>query len=105
MDLDDLRASLNEDAPPADLTPPLLALWLAATGEWNAAHDCAQSQKDSIGARIHAYLHRVEGDLANARYWYDRADVTPFEGSLAEEWEALTREFLPGVSRVNGQKN
>ena len=58
---------------PARLTPPLTALWHAARGEWDTAHDIAQ-QREGEPAHdwVHAHLHRVEGDLGNADYWYRR---------------------------------
>lgn len=47
---------------------------LAKTGHWDKAHEMVQSHSDRKSCLIHAYLHRVEGDLGNARYWYRRAD-------------------------------
>lgn len=46
------------------------------------------------GAWVHAYLHRKEGDLANARYWYGRANRPAFAGPLEDEWEQLVRALL-----------
>jgi hypothetical protein len=48
-----------------------------------------------LAAAVHAYLHRKEPDLANARYWYNRADRVPATGSLDSEWAALAEELLP----------
>lgn len=48
----------------------------------------------SEGAWVHAYLHRVEGDLANAGYWYRRADKPASEAALTEEWEDIARALL-----------
>jgi len=42
---------------------------------------------------VHAYLHRVEGDLSNAAYWYNRAVQPVCKTSLATEWEALYKEL------------
>ena len=75
------------------LTPAQRVLWLDERGDWAGAHDLAQSLPDPDGARLHAYLHRVEGDLPNARYWYRRAGVAEFDGSLAEERRTLARQF------------
>ena len=66
---------------------------LAAAGEWDRAHDLAQSMGGTDGARLHAYLHRVEGDLPNARYWYRHAGESPFDGSLEQEWRALVERY------------
>ena len=52
---------------------PLAALWWAAKGEWDKAHEIVQDEDDADAAWVHAYLHRVEGDLGNAGYWYRRA--------------------------------
>jgi hypothetical protein len=92
-DLSAFRASLAGEAPPAALSAPLAALWWDAKGEWDRAHACAQDDPGSAGAAVHAYLHRKEGDLSNARYWYARAGRPAASGALAAEWEKLAREL------------
>lgn len=94
MDIDAFRASIAEAAPPEGLSPPLQALWWEAKGNWNKAHECAQADPGPIAAAVHAYLHRKEPDLSNARYWYNRAGRSPFSGSVDEEWQTLTAELL-----------
>ena len=94
MDFETFKQSTAEAAPPGDLSPALEALWRDAKGEWDAAHGLAQSQKDTAGAWVHAYLHRVEGDTSNARYWYNRAGRPASAASLAEEWEDIARALL-----------
>jgi hypothetical protein len=79
---------------PAGLSPTLRALWLDGTGDWNRAHELTNDIENPDGARIHAYLHRKEGDLDNARYWYRQAGRKPFDGDLTDEWSALVRDFL-----------
>lgn len=69
MDSDVFRRSTNDAAPPADLTPPLIGLWWAKKGDWEKAHATVQADDGAPAAWVHAYLHRVEGDLDNARYW------------------------------------
>jgi hypothetical protein len=86
---DGFRASLAAPAPPPGLRDALAALWWDASGDWGRAHACAQAQDDAEGAWVHAYLHRKEGDLGNAGYWYARAGRAMPAGSLAAEWEAL----------------
>ncbi len=56
------------------LTPALLeAVDLALGGDWQGAHLIAQEhEEDEIANWIHAVVHRMEGDLGNARYWYGR---------------------------------
>jgi len=52
----------------------LRAVELALAGEWEAAHQLVQQyEDDAMGAWIHAALHKIEGDLGNAQYWYRRA--------------------------------
>ncbi|MBE7212415.1 MAG: hypothetical protein INR65_15450 [Gluconacetobacter diazotrophicus] len=71
----------------------LLALWWDARGDWERAHTVAQDLPGPDGALIHAYLHRKEGDLGNAGYWYRRAGRPVATGSLEEEWQGLVEEF------------
>ncbi len=94
MDFASFMASLSAAAPPAQARPLLRALWLERKGNFAAAHAIAQDVDDQHGALVHAYLHRREGDLANAGYWYRRAGAPIPEHSLEQEWEALVRRFL-----------
>lgn len=91
MDYATFKASLSLMQPRDGLSLALQALWWDAKGDWHTAHECAQAQDDAIGAWVHAYLHRKEGDYANAGYWYCRAGKPVFEGSLEAEWEDLAR--------------
>ena len=86
--------SLKLNNYPQRLDPHLQALWYDATGDWNTAHEIIQQIDDSMAARIHAYLHRKEGDSGNADYWYARSGAERPRGRLAAEWEALARELL-----------
>jgi hypothetical protein len=99
MTLAAFRDSLRSDAPPAGLAPALQALWHEANGDWPAAHRLAQAQDDAVGAWVHAYLHRVEGDLANAGYWYRRAGQPVAAQPLAEEWAAIAAALLAGSAQ------
>jgi hypothetical protein len=92
--LEIFTASVARGEEPPELPSALRALWLDGTGDWSAAHELANEIAPPDGARIHAYLHRKEGDLDNARYWYRQAGRPPFEGSLADEWSALARDLL-----------
>ncbi len=94
MDLLAFRASLVAGEPPVGLDLPLQTLWWDAKGDWTKAHACAQADESATGSRVHAYLHRVEGDLANAGYWYKRAAVTPATDTTAAEWERLATALL-----------
>jgi hypothetical protein len=79
---------------PARLSPALLALWHDARGDWEAAHATAQDIPDPTGAWVHAYLHRKEGDLDNAAYWYRRAGRRDCRDSLDAEWEDIVESLL-----------
>lgn len=88
-----------EAAPPEGVGPALRALWHLARNEWDAAHEAAQSDGSRDGAWVHAHLHRVEGDLANAGYWYRRADRPPSEAPLDDEWEEIASALLGRAAR------
>ena len=94
MTLDEFRASLSAKSPPPNLPAPLVALWHDARGDWEAAHRVAQDVEDDAGAWVHAYLHRKEGDIANAGYWYRRAGKPAASGSLDAEWRAIATALL-----------
>ena len=90
----DFKASLADAAPAPDFEPPLAALWWAAKGDWDAAHKLVQDQSSADAAWVHAYLHRVEGDLGNAGYWYRRADKPVATGSVETEWQQMVSALL-----------
>jgi hypothetical protein len=85
----DLRASLSDAVPAPALSPPLTALWWAAKGDWDQAHKIVQDESDKDSAWVHAYLHRLEGDLGNAGYWYRQAGQPVAKDSLEAEWERI----------------
>ena len=94
MDLTEFRASIAADAPPSGLNLPLQTLWWEAKGDWKRAHECAQEDRTPSGSIVHAYLHRVEGDLSNAGGWYKRAGKNPSTAALDNEWEEIARALL-----------
>ena len=69
-------------------------MWHEAKGDWTRRIALAQSQDDADGAWVHAYLHRVEGDLANAGYWYRRAGKPASQQPLRDEWAAIVQTLL-----------
>lgn len=95
MTYEEYTKSLTHSSPPEDVSNLLQALWYDAKGDWESAHNIAQSSEGTRAYdHLHAYLHRVEGDTWNAGYWYKRAGVEIFKGSLKEEWESLVRLLL-----------
>ena len=91
---EDFIQSLEQADPPESCTPCLKALWYDKNEDWNKAHKIAQEISTKDGYRIHAYLHRKEGDISNAAYWYSRAGKTVPQISLGEEWESMIGYFL-----------
>ncbi|ADE14016.1 conserved hypothetical protein [Nitrosococcus halophilus Nc 4] len=94
MNLQEFKNRLAANNPPQDIPLPLQALWYEAKGDWDQAHHLAQSAGDAAGAWVHAYLHRKEGDLSNAAYWYSRAGKTVSQLPLKAEWEEITQALL-----------
>lgn len=76
------------------LDPAMLALWFDGKGDWDKAHDQVDHLSGKTAARVHAYLHRKEGDLWNADYWYAKAGEKRPSMSLDEEWKDLVERFL-----------
>jgi hypothetical protein len=87
-------ASLVRDAPPATATPMLRAIWHGLRGDWHAAHELAQAHDDADGAWVHAWLHRIEGDLGNADYWYRRAHRPSRRDDTRAEGLAIARALI-----------
>ena len=96
MTMADFRTSLSGAAPAPQFDPPLAALWWAAKGDWDQAHRIVQDEATAGAAWVHGYLHRVEGDLGNAGYWYRRAAKQVATGSLEAEWEQMVSKLLEG---------
>lgn len=96
LTLSSLRASIGAGDPPP-LEAPLRALWLDARGDWDAAHKCVDVREDKDSMWVHAYLHRKEGDLWNARYWYARAGRPPRDTPLDEEWTEIATALLAAL--------
>lgn len=92
------KQSTSAPRPPQPLSPPLEALWWAANGDWDKAHSIVMDEEGREAAWVHAYLHRVEGDLPNASYWYRTAGKPVATGELDAEWAATAAELLARVS-------
>lgn len=92
MTVEELRGLSAGEA--GGLSPLLRAMWCDAQGDWDGAHALAQDVAGRDGARVHAYLHRKEGDEWNAGYWYRQAGVGVFRGTVEEEWGVVVGELL-----------
>ena len=94
MTFEQFSQSLSEASPPLDISEHLKALWYDAKGNWEKSHQIIQDIEDSNAAWIHAYLHRKEGDIGNAGYWYRRAGKKKPVVSLEEEWETIAKKII-----------
>ena len=94
MTMEQFRESLSASLPPSTFSQHLQSLWYDAKGEWERSHDIIQDIEDAAAAWIHAYLHRKEGDLGNADYWYQKAARKRPSVSLQQEWENIFAELI-----------
>ncbi len=94
MNFHEFKETLDNNFPPANLKDHLKALWFDGKGNWKEAHMLIQDINDNDAAWIHAYLHRKEGDISNADYWYRRAGKKRPEISLQKEWEQIAEALL-----------
>ncbi len=94
MTSQEFKASLAEKNPPNGISLNLKALWFEANGNWGKAHEIVQETSGTKGDWIHAYLHRREGDLSNASYWYSRIGKQLPDYSMNEEWIKLVSSCL-----------
>ena len=88
------KESLQNSSPENALSPVLKSLWYDGKGDWNRAHAEVDHLGDREAAWVHAYLHRKEGDIWNADYWYARAKKIRPGCSFDEEWEQLVEAFV-----------
>ena len=95
MTFDQFNVTLSDAVPPAGVHPVLVGLWHDAKGDFAAAHAIAQGREGTAAYdRLHAYLHRKEGDASNAGYWYRRAGTAAYAGSLEGEWRELVGLYV-----------
>lgn len=94
MTAEELKKSVKDATPPAGLSAPVEALWWDAKGEWTRAHELVDELETPEGMAVHAYLHRRDGALGNAEYWYARAGKGFYRAALDEEWTALAEGLL-----------
>lgn len=94
MTFEEFKLSLTEETLPPALPKLLQALWYDAKKEWDKAHSLAQDEDTLEGSWVHAYLHRKEGDIGNASYWYSCANRKMPQGDLRLEWEEIVQHLL-----------
>jgi len=96
MTSDEFHKSLESAELPHEFSAPLAALWWEKRGDWTRAHNLVDELDTTEGMAVHAYLHRREGSLSNADYWYSRAGRIFYRSALDEEWGALVDGLLQG---------
>ncbi|HEC44832.1 MAG TPA: hypothetical protein ENI20_18615 [Bacteroides sp.] len=94
MKFEEFQKLLETGEIPDDIPSLLQALLLDGAGDWEGAHTIAQNEFTRDGSWVHAYLHRVEGDMGNASYWYSDSGRKMPDMTLEEEWEAIARKLL-----------
>jgi hypothetical protein len=94
MSPNEFQESLKLDGPPKGISAPLAALWWDARGDWPRAHGLVDELESTEGMAVHAYLHRREGSLSNADYWYRRAGRMYYRAALEQEWQMLVEGLL-----------
>lgn len=94
MNVTSFKESLTADEPPAGIPVYLQALWYDGKGNWGKAHELIQDEVDKKASWIHAYLHRKEGDVWNADYWYGKANKKRPSFSPDEEWTELVGALI-----------
>ena len=94
MNMDEFLELAEGDSPPDSLSEALRALWFDRKGDWDKAHQIAQEIPTAEGSWVHAYLHREEGDLGNARYWYRRAGRPESKADLDTEWRDIVNALI-----------
>ena len=86
--------SLTDEVAPRNLSVVQQSLWYFKKVDWKTAHHLIDHLQDPVSCHIHAFLHRVEGDLPNARYWYNRANKPFYQASIELEWKELVSEYV-----------
>ena len=99
MILAEFKSSLAGVSPLPGASASLAALWWAGKGDWNKAHQIVQDESGAEAAWVHAYLHRAEGDLANAGYWYRQAGKPVASGPVEAEWDRVVSALLRDQQR------
>ena len=94
MTYDEFILTIENNELPSNLPLYMQALWWDARGSWQKAHSLIDSLDDKNSCIVHAYLHRKEGDIWNADYWYRRANAKRPDTGLDEEWRYLVMDLI-----------
>lgn len=94
MTFEEFQKSYEGNEPPVCLSLELKSLWFSAKNDWNKAHELIQHETGMRCALVHAYLHRLEGDVGNADYWYSKAGTVRPMVSSDEEFKLLVKTLM-----------
>ena len=94
MTFEEFKNTLTLASPPLEFSDYLRSLWYDGRNDWAKSHSIIQNIEDKTAALIHAYLHRKEGDIENADYWYQRAGKKRPDISLQDEWETIVKALI-----------
>jgi hypothetical protein len=94
MQFEMFQQSIKGNEPPAGIAVYLSAMWYDGHGNWDKAHSMIDHLQDTTACWVHAYLHRKEGDIWNADYWYRKAGKIRPDVSLQQEWEIIVKALL-----------
>lgn len=94
MQFEVFRQSIQKHEMPAGISVYLTSLWYDGAGDWSIAHSMVDNLEDTTACWVHAYLHRKEGDIWNADYWYRKAGRKRPDVSLETEWETIVKALL-----------
>ena len=72
----------------------IAALALCREGKWDDAHKIVQQDNSRLSAWLHGVIHQEEGDLSNARYWFNRAGRHEPDATTADELNHFERELI-----------
>ena len=94
MDAAQFKKSLADATPPTGLSAAVEALWWDAKRDWKRAHELVNELESPDAMAVHAYLHRKEGELWNAEYWYKRSGDDFRRLELDDEWAELVDRLV-----------
>ena len=79
--------------------PLARAVELLAAGDWQPAHEIVQKDKSTLAAWLHGIVHILEGDLRNAKGWYERAEREFPDPAAVQDEIAAARRALETRTR------
>ena len=94
MDYSEFIISISSNTPPNFDSQLLLAMWYSLKDEWDTSHEIVQDINSTDAAWVHAHLHKIEGDMSNAKYWYDKATKNTLDLSIEGEAEEIIKFLL-----------